>query len=209
MSFADLSARDLVGVVATLLIFFSQGIEIWAIVVTNFRPKLGVPRVAPSRSSFWLWSVVQAEMAFFYAQTGETFAVGVSIAYAITMLVIALLSVPWGFKEWHRTDTMDMITAVGSTIVCAWWWQVSHNPIHLLVFAVLLDFLGVIRTLRKAWAVPESESALAWAITVPACLLNFAAVTSWDIGDLVYQPYLLLVNSAIAYAIWRKRLVLF
>lgn len=190
-----MTSASVFGVIATILIFFSQLYEIRSIFVADPVTK---QKTRPSRSTFWIWTVVQAMMVGSYIATGETFAAGVGVAYAVTILAIAILSIRYGYSQWEKLDSL-CVFGMAVTVVLG---LIFRSTMVILVSAILIDAIGCIPTVKKVWEDPGSESRWAWAITVVACVVNFGAVEHWGAESFLYLPYLLIVNSVIAYGIW-------
>ncbi len=191
----NLTVNDWFGIAAFGVVMLSEVIYVISIFVPDKATK---ELTRPSRSTFWIWTAVQGMMAASYIASGESFAAGLSVAYALAFFLIAILSIRYGYSEWERTDTYCLLALIGTIIL----WVVSRNPAAVLVATVTADFIGAVPTIKKVREDPGSESRTAWALTVFACVLNFAAVVEWGWEDLVYTPYLLAVNALIAYAIW-------
>lgn len=183
------------GVLATGVIFFSQSYEIRSIFIPD--PTTGT-YTRPSRSTFWIWAVVQAVMTASYIGTGAVWSAGVGVAYTVTILVIAVLSLRYGYAHWSRLDTW---CAVGAAVTIALWVSTGEPMVGLLA-GIATDAIGAIPTIRKVWAEPTSESRIAWAWTVVGNALNFFAISSLSLANLSYTTYLFVINGVIAYGIW-------
>lgn len=190
-----MTSAGVFGVIATTLIFFSQLYEIRSIFVADPVTK---QKTRPSRSTFWIWTVVQAMMVGSYLATGETFAAGVGVAYAVTILAIAILSIWYGYSRWERLDSICILGMVVTVVL----GLVFRSALVILIAAILVDAIGCIPTIKKVWEDPGSESRWAWMMTVVACVMNFGAVEHWGVESFLYLPYLLIVNSVITYGIW-------
>ena len=81
-------------------------------------------------------------------------------------------------------------------------WFLFRDPILVLIASIITDAFGCIPTIKKVWQDPTSESRIAWAWTVVACVVNFGAVEVWGIASVLYLSYLLIANSIITYGIW-------
>lgn len=183
------------GIAATAMILFSQCYEIRSIFVADRRTG---QKTRPSRSTFWIWAVVQAMMTASYIATGEIVSAGVGVAYTITILIIAILSIRYGYGKWEKLDTVCTIGAVATIAL----WIAFRDPFIVLIASIITDAFGCIPTIKKVWEDPTSESRLAWSWTVVACVVNFGAVSVWSGASILYLSYLLLVNTIIASGIW-------
>lgn len=190
-----MTTQDVLGLTAALLVVVSEVIYIRSIYKAD--PMTGsVTR--PSRSTFWIWTVVQGMMAASYIASGEGFAAGLSVAYALCFLVIAVISLRKGYSQWSRLDTSCVVGVGVITLV----WIISRDPFLTLAASIGTDLIGAIPTMSKARVEPASESRLAWTLTVVATLINFGAVSAWGASDVLYNVYLLFVNGWIAAATW-------
>ncbi|MEK7452328.1 MAG: hypothetical protein AAB664_03230, partial [Patescibacteria group bacterium] len=133
-----------------------------------------------------------------YIATGETFAAGISLVYAVCFFVIAILSLRYGYSGWGRTDTRCAIAVV----VAVGIWIVTKNPVLALVMSIVADFLGAIPTVKKVWFQPRTESRSAWTLAVFATMLNFGAVQTWGFSDVAFHGYLFFINGIIAWRSW-------
>lgn len=192
----NLTVPEGFGIVATMMVLYSQGLEIWTIFYPD--PETG-KKTEPSRSASWIWTVAQVMMVAMYLETGEKISAGVGIVYAITFFGTGLLSLRYGYLK--RLDALDWISILSAGVTIL-FWCFSTEPLVILVLAIVTDFLGCIPVIRKAWKDPTSESRMAWAWTTLACFLNLFAVNEWGIESWLYVPYLFAVNGVIAYGVW-------
>lgn len=183
-------------ILAALIVLASEAIYIFSIFHPS--PKTGA-RTRPSRSTFWIWTLVQAMLSVSYFSAGGGMAAGLSVAYAISFLVIALLSIRWGYSKWERIDTICLIGAVISAVL----WSVSGSALLATVLLLSTDLLGAIPTLKKARVDPFTEERLAWLLTTIATVVNVFAIIDWSVADMLYTPYLFFINGLIAYYLWR------
>lgn len=200
-----MTIHAIAGIVAPLLIFLSEAIYIRGIFVPN--RKTGT-KVQPSRSTFWILTLLQGMLAASYYVAGGGLAAGLSAAYALMFLPIAILSVRYGYSKWERTDTVCLAGAILAGAL--WWytsqvlgWEAGESAFLATILLLLTDFLGIYPTLKKARVEPFTEERTAWLFTVIATAVNFLAVEAWGTVDLLYSPYLLLVNGIVTYYTWR------
>lgn len=62
---------------------------------------------------------------------------------------------------------------------------------------LLIDFFGLLPTIRKAYLDPKSEDRTAWSVTSLSNFLNILAVSSWTFVIGFYPVYMLLVNGLV------------
>ncbi len=200
-----MSVHALAAVAAAAIVLASEAIYIRGIFVPN--PRTG-ERVRPSRSTFWILTLLQAMLAASYLASGGGLAAGLSAAYTLAFLPVAILSVRYGYQRWDRTDTVCLSGAFFTA--GAWWcttevlgWSAGDGALLATGLLLFTDLLGVYPTLEKARVAPHTEERTAWLLTVVATAVNFLAVEGWETADLLYSPYLLAVNAVITYFVWR------
>ena len=73
----------------------------------------------------------------------------------------------------------------------------------------LVDFIGLIPTIKKAYLDPKEEDPVAWSVEMVAGIINALGVVAWfSLSDKnwIYALYLLVINSVIAILLWRPSL---
>ncbi len=193
------------GVLAPLLTLVAESIYIFSIFHPG--PQRG-ERTRPSRSTFWIWTLVQAMLAFSYYEAGGGMAAGLSAAYAVSFLLIAILSIWWGYSQWSRIDTACL---VGALVSAGLWaltlygfdWHPERSALLATILLLFTDFLGALPTIKKAHKDPRTEERVAWLLATIAIVVNFFAITDWQTADYLYTPYLFVTNCLVTYLLWR------
>ena len=85
-------------------------------------------------------------------------------------------------------------------------WGVVDAPQWAILLAATGDGLAAIPTLRKAWTHPETETGLTYALGLLGTLLVIPAIPVWNIENSAFQIYLLVINTCLVFAVYRKRL---
>ncbi len=82
------------------------------------------------------------------------------------------------------------------------WW-LSGSALLTLVLTVLIDFLGIMPTIYKAYLRPWHEDRLAWGIAYLATILYLFAIGAWVFEIWFYPVYLLITNTILVILIFR------
>lgn len=167
----------LFGLTAGIISFFAYLIYI----VSIFRRK-----TRPNRATWWILTFVGTVTGLSYYFSGAVETIWVPIADVLGILIIALLSIKYG--EGGR-NTLD-ITCFVVSVMSVFLWYLSKNPIVALILNLLMDFVGIIPTIKKSYIEPTSESRSSWLLTFIGNILNFGAVTSTTFGILIYPIYM-------------------
>ena len=177
-------------IITAVVVFLSEG---WYI-ASIFKGK-----TKPSRSTFWIWTLVQGMTAASYAASGGEYAIALSVAYAAMFLFIAILSVPYGSGRWSRFDTYACLGALVSASV----WVITQSSSTALVFLLATDLIGALPTIKKSHLCPTEEHRWAWCLTLVAIITNMFSVQHWSGADIAYSAYIFAVNAVIVMLVCR------
>jgi hypothetical protein len=107
------------------------------------------------------------------------------------------LSIIRGSGGWDKLDAACLIIAIMGLIL----WQLSHQPLLVLLGVLVADMMGAIPTVKKALNQPESESSSTFLFSTVASAMGFVAVGEWNWLLLFYPLYLFLANGITAQVI--------
>jgi len=121
--------------------------------------------------------------------------------YFLGPLLVAILSIKYGYADWTWIDTVCIIAA-GISIIP---WIMSDNASLTLVINVLIDAAGAIPTLIKTYREPDTEDFTAWLMFFVANVLQLFAITNWESVAVLYPIYLFFLATAmITFTGWGK-----
>jgi hypothetical protein len=160
----------------------------------------------PNRVSWLMWMV--APLIGFAAQLSEhvglqsllTFAIG----FGPLLVVVASFLDP---KAYARVTLFDIMCGALSLVALV-AWAVTGTGNVAIVFTILADLFGAIPTLRKAYAVPESEHAVAFVGGVVGAVITLLTIKAddWGFASAGVSVYVLVCSGAIALLTLRPRL---
>ncbi|OGL66936.1 hypothetical protein A2856_00320 [Candidatus Uhrbacteria bacterium RIFCSPHIGHO2_01_FULL_63_20] len=200
-----MTIQSIAGIIVPLLIFVSEWMSVRGIFVPD---RLSGEKVRPSRSTFWILTVLHGMLAVSYFKAGGGLAAGLSAAYAVAFLPSAILSIRYGYSRWSQTDTVCLVgAAVAGSL---WWytgvvlgWSTGESALLATILLLLTQFLGIFPTIMKVRVAPFTENRNAWMLTVVASLVNVLTVETWGTVDYLYAAYMILENGLVTYYIWR------
>ena len=155
----------------------------------------------PDKATWIIWAAMGFIIAASYFSAGARESAWLPIAYAFGILAVAALSLKYGKKGWTR---LDLVCMVGAGIGLLAWW-LTNEPLFALYLTILVDALGFIPTLEKAYHEPGSEDRLAWTIFLIADLLNIFAISEWTIPMISYPVYVFAFTLVLSIIIWLPR----
>jgi hypothetical protein len=104
-----------------------------------------------------------------------------------------------------KTTTFDYLCGAFSLIALV-LWLVIDLPVYAVLLAALADLFAAIPTLKKSWTNPESETGMAYIMSLLSVLVIIPTIHVFDIQNTAFQIYLLFIDVALIYCIYRRRI---
>jgi hypothetical protein len=158
-------------------------------------------KTKPERAMWWVYAVLFSVLLVAQAGAGARWLLVVTGAYIASALLIALLSLRYGYGRFHRRDVVSLLVAAAGLLV---WWRLDQ-PLVAIVVVIGIDFAGFWLTLVKTWHAPHSETLIAWQLSCVAALLSLFTVGSWSLAVLAYPVYAVLGGAFIVWLIMYRR----
>lgn len=155
----------------------------------------------PNRATWLIWFSVGAILLASYKTAGATDAIWPSVANAISMGVIVVLSVRYGEGGFSPLDLGCFITAGFGLLL----WYFLDSPLTALYTCLFIDFVGAIPTLKKAYLNPEGEDYSTWIIFFIANSMNLFALAKWSWGMGFYPVYFFLFSGTMVLILTLRR----
>ena len=158
-------------------------------------------KTRPNRATWFIWTIVGGLLAFSYMAEGDQNSIWLPLGYFLGPLMVAILSLRYGYAEWTRLDTFCIVAAAISIVP----WILSDNATMTLLINLAIDSTGAIPTLVKTYREPETEDFTAWMIFFIANTLQLFAISMWNLAAL-YPVYLFLLAGSIVVFICKGKL---
>lgn len=179
-----------IGIIAGLLLMCTAfPAYVWAIIKGETKP---------DRVTWWVLSLSSGLLVVSYYMSGARETIWFPIAYCVSFLVVAFLSLKYGAKGDTSLHVMDIGCLVAALITAVVWWFTQSAPIALFLF-MGIELFGLIPTMYKSYKSPETEDRTAWIITTAASGLNILAITEWSFIIAAYPVYVLITNSIVLF----------
>ncbi|MBI2039402.1 MAG: hypothetical protein HYT22_03985 [Candidatus Niyogibacteria bacterium] len=179
----------------------ASGIILAVILIPYIRSVLYGP-TRPNPVSWGGWMVLAGIATAAQFSAGASWTLLVPVMTTISTAVIFLLSLRAGRAGFMKVDGAAAIlgaAAIGS-------WTFTEEPLWALIFVVAADLFVSVPTVVKTYGKPLSEPALLWFLYFFGVLLAIAASTKFDVYNLLYPVYAVLVSGAIWLLALRGRL---
>jgi hypothetical protein len=155
----------------------------------------------PNRATWFIWTIVGGLLAFSYIAEGDQNSIWLPLCYFLGPLMVALLSLKYGYAEWSRLDTICIVAAILSIIP----WIYADSASTTLIINLIIDSTGAIPTLVKTFREPETEDLVAWLVFFVANTLQLFAISLWNLASL-YPLYLFLLATSMVIFILRGKI---
>jgi hypothetical protein len=153
----------------------------------------------PNRASWWIWTISGILLAISYYSIGGHTTIWVPLTITIGPLTIALISLKHGEGGWSTFDKLCITAAILSLVA---WFLVG--PQFTLYINLIIDFIGALPTIRKAYKDPKSEGVTAWFIFLVGDIVNLFAIQTWTFDIYSYPVYLVLLCTVMVALILRR-----
>lgn len=162
-------------------------------------------RTKPNRISWGIWAFAPLISVGAALSAGaDMWATSRIFLAGFIPLLVFLASFANRQSYWKLTK-FDFICGALSILAIIAWLAVDM-PVLAVLLAAIGDGFAALPTIRKAWLYPETESGLVFFASLIATLLVLPSITEWNIVNSAFQVYLLVVNTMLVFAIYRKRL---
>jgi hypothetical protein len=157
----------------------------------------------PNRVSWLMWSVAPLIAAVAAFSDGVRWAVLPVFLAGFGPLIIFFASFLNKNSYW-KLEKFDYLCGVFSVLALV-FWAITKDPVVAIIFSIASDGFACVPTVIKAWKYPKTETGLAYITGLFSALTSFAAVKVWIFSEYAFALYLVIANSILAFAIYRKK----
>lgn len=158
----------------------------------------------PNRVTWLMWSVaplIGSVAAFSDGVRWAALPVFMS-GFAPLLVFIASFVNP---KSYWKLEKFDYICGALSVLALI-LWGITKEPLIAIIFSIASDGFAAVPTIIKSWKHPDSESVEAYTTGLFNSLTSFFALRTFGISELAFPIYLVLVNSSLIAAVYKRRL---
>jgi hypothetical protein len=160
--------------------------------------------VKPNRVSWLLWSIAP------FIGTAAAISDGVTLAVLPVFMagfgpLLVLIASFINKNAYWKTERFDYGCSFLSLLALSLWW-VTNIPEVAILFSMASDGFAAIPTLTKSWRFPDTERAEPFLAGLFCSLTSFAAVNAWQFSSVAFPIYLILMNIALIFAIYRRKI---
>src|SRR3989344_3715040 len=134
---SQMSWQELLGISAGIISFVAYVPYVISIIKKETKP---------SRSSWWIWSLIGFLILISYYSVGARFTIWVPVVFFICPLLVAILSIKFG--EGSSLRKIDKICLLGA-FIGLFFWFLFKSAVLALCINIFIDFLGFLPTFKK------------------------------------------------------------
>ena len=161
-------------------------------------------KTKPQRATWWIWLALNCIALAAQVAAGARWSLLFTAGSLLAVLLIALLSIKYGYGKFERKDGLSLMVALGGVVL----WVLTKQPLAALLIVMAIDLIGYGLTFAKTWRAPHTETLIAWVLSGVAGTLGVLAVGDWDLAKLIYPLYITVVNWLLALMIMYRRRVI-
>lgn len=159
-------------------------------------------KTKPQRTSWLIWSILGSTIFFSQLAEGGAYSLLLPGAKTLVAVCIFLLSVKYGMGGTSKFDRYALIAAAIGLIV----WLATDNAVYAFTVAIIVDAIGGLLTIVKAYKQPETETLISWVLSGLAGVFAALAVGELNFFLLLYPVYIAFISFTIALAVvWRQQ----
>lgn len=158
-------------------------------------------KISPNRATWIIWAVLGIIIAVSYYSAGARSSAWVPAAYAVGIVIMALLTLKYGEGGWTKLDIVCLVGAGLGLVI----WALTNNPVLPLYLTIAIDAIGAVPTIKKAYERPETESRTSWLMFLVANTLNLFAINEWTLVVASYPVYVFVLSIVMSWLLARKK----
>jgi hypothetical protein len=158
----------------------------------------------PNIATWSTWLILSVVISASYYSAGAINTLWVPLCSVIGQSIIVFLALKRGEGGWNKFDKLCLFF-VGVSL--AFWWH-FNSPMIALVMSLIVDFFGILPTIKKSYAEPESENLLTWSLYLLTSMFLILAIETWSFALASFPIYMFVINLTIVSLLLRKKVLL-
>ncbi len=158
----------------------------------------------PDLVSWFLWMLPPFLGTFFTLKAGAGLSALPVFIAGFGPLLVVVISLFKRSSIWKITK-LDIVCGTLS-ILSLVLYAITHSLALSIIFAILSDALATIPTLVKSWEFPETENPAPYLSGVFNNTLGLLIIKNWIFAIYFFGIYLIFINLALVFSIYRKKI---
>lgn len=159
----------------------------------------------PNLVSWFLWMLAPFIGVFFQLKAGAGLSALPVFMAGFGPLIVIVVSL-WNKNTLWKITTLDIICGI-LALTALIFYIFTRNLEISIFFAILSDGLAAIPTIIKSWKFPETETAAVYLPGIFNNILGLFIIKNWIFSIYSFGIYFIVINIAIVFCIYRKRII--
>lgn len=165
-------------------------------------------KTKPNKMSWTLWALAPISGAYIAVDAGADMWGSARVFYAGIGPLLILCASFWNPHSYWKLGWFDYVCGAAS-LMAFYLWLGAESPRLAIVLLALADVFAAVPVFVKAWSFPETESGTIYIVSCCMTIITLPAIPVWNIENSAFQLYLLVVNTLLALAVYRKKISLY
>jgi hypothetical protein len=162
-------------------------------------------KTKPNRVTWVLWSIAPLIATVAAISDGVRWAVLPVFMTGFGPLLVLIASFV-NKKSYWKITKLDYFCGLLSVLALV-FWAITKDPVIAIIFSIASDGFAALPTLIKSWKFPETETGIAYLVTIFSASTSFAAIKIWTFSAYGFAVYTIIINILFSLFIYRKRLI--
>ncbi len=158
-------------------------------------------KTKPHAYTWLVFSIQNAIVAAAQHKSGAGFGTYMLMAGTVLCFLVFLLSFRFGTKNIKKIDNFCLLFSLLTIMV---YLKIS-NPLWAVILVSLVDFVGFVPTLRKAFEEPSTETVVTYSLGMISSVLSLLALQTYSVTNALFACTLLLSDLLIVFIILTRR----
>lgn len=163
-------------------------------------------KTKPNRVSWSMWAVAPLIGTAAAISANADFWATVRVFLAGFLPLIVFLASFLNKKSYWKLTFFDAACGVLSFVAIVFWLG-ANSPVTAILLTAIADGFAALPTLKKAWRFPETETGITYIASFVSVILVIPSIPVWDIENSAFQIYLLIANTILLFAVYRKKIL--
>lgn len=151
-------------------------------------------KTKPNIVTWITWTLLTLVATIAEIAAGEYVTATVTAASALSTLSVVILGLKYGHAKYSRFDAACQTGVLFGFVL----WYIFDSPLAAVWMALSIDFVGALPTIRHSWLQPHEETWVTFAISSFGALFAILALGNYNLVNLSYPLYLLIMDTVIA-----------
>lgn len=158
-------------------------------------------KTKPNVVTWFTWTLLTAISGSAALAAGEPKTALLLYANSLCTGAVVVLGLKYGIAKFSPFDIACQIGAILGLV----FWLIFNSPTIGIIVPLIIDFVGMLPTLRHAYLKPAEETWQTFLIGVFAPGLTLLSLTEYNVASLLFPLYLFLANAAIVLVVVSRR----